>query len=70
MIVLLKADLLIDMEAQRVVITGIGTISSVGIGKDDFWRGIVQGRSGVKRVSRIPLKLLISIQVNGWNQNK
>ncbi len=42
------------MTAQRVVITGIGTICSVGIGKDDFWRGIVQGRSGVKRVSRIP----------------
>ncbi len=42
------------MVAERVVITGIGTVSSVGIGKDEFWRGIVQGRSGVKRVTRIP----------------
>lgn len=42
------------MVAERVVITGIGTVSSVGIGKDEFWKGIVQGRSGVKRVSRIP----------------
>ena len=42
------------MVAERVVITGIGTVSSVGIGKDEFWRGIVQGRSGVRRVTRIP----------------
>ncbi len=42
------------MVAERVVITGIGTVSSVGIGKDEFWRGIVQGKSGVKRVTRIP----------------
>jgi 3-oxoacyl-[acyl-carrier-protein] synthase II len=42
------------MVAERVVITGIGTVSSVGIGKDEFWRNIVQGRSGVKRVTRIP----------------
>jgi 3-oxoacyl-[acyl-carrier-protein] synthase II len=42
------------MVVERVVITGIGTVSSVGIGKDEFWKGIVQGRSGVKRVTRIP----------------
>ena len=40
---------------NRVVITGIGPISSVGIGKDKFWQGIVSGRSGVKRIERIPL---------------
>ncbi len=42
------------MVEERVVITGIGTVSSVGIGKEEFWRGIVQGKSGVKRVTRIP----------------
>jgi 3-oxoacyl-[acyl-carrier-protein] synthase II len=42
------------MVVERDVITGIGTVSSVGIGKDEFWKGIVQGRSGVKRVTRIP----------------
>lgn len=42
------------MAVERVVITGIGTVSSVGIGKDEFWQGIVAGRSGVKRVTRIP----------------
>lgn len=44
------------MTKQRVVVTGIGTVSSVGIGKDNFWEGIVNGRSGVKRVTRIEEK--------------
>lgn len=42
------------MTSKRVVVTGIGVISSVGIGKDDFWAGLLEGRSGVKRVTRIP----------------
>ena len=42
------------MVSERVVITGIGVVSSVGIGKEAFWRGIVQGKSGVRRVTRIP----------------
>jgi len=32
---------------QRVVITGLGVVSPVGIGKDAFWDAIVQGRSGI-----------------------
>ncbi len=43
------------LSKSRVVITGIGPVSSVGIGKDKFWQGIVSGRSGVKRIERIPL---------------
>lgn len=39
---------------QRVVVTGIGAVSSVGIGKDAFWDGIVNGRSGIKRLTRVP----------------
>jgi len=31
---------------NRVVITGIGAITPVGIGKDEFWDSIIQGRSG------------------------
>jgi 3-oxoacyl-[acyl-carrier-protein] synthase II len=32
---------------ERVVITGIGVVSSVGIGKDAFWDSLLKGRSGV-----------------------
>ena len=42
------------MVLERVVITGIGIVSSVGIGKDAFWHGIIHGKSGVRRVTQIP----------------
>jgi 3-oxoacyl-[acyl-carrier-protein] synthase II len=42
------------MAKERVVVTGIGTVSPVGIGREQFWQGIVQGRSGICRVTRIP----------------
>lgn len=38
--------------AKRAVITGIGAISSIGTGKDDFWNNLVQGRSGIGEVER------------------
>ncbi|HNG75866.1 MAG TPA: beta-ketoacyl synthase N-terminal-like domain-containing protein, partial [Candidatus Obscuribacter sp.] len=51
------------MTKERVVVTGIGPISAVGTGKDDFWQGIVSGRSGVKLVQRIPEKLRPSCKI-------
>ncbi len=36
---------------RRVVITGYGVISPVGIGIDDFWNSLASGKSGVTRVS-------------------
>ena len=36
-----------DNLRQRVVITGLGVVSPVGIGKDAFWDAVVQGRSGI-----------------------
>ena len=36
----------------RVVVTGIGVISSVGIGKEAFWESLLEGRSGVSKVER------------------
>jgi len=37
---------------RRVVITGIGCVSPIGIGKEQFWRSLKEGRSGVTRISR------------------
>jgi 3-oxoacyl-[acyl-carrier-protein] synthase II len=42
------------MTKERVVVTGIGVVSSVGTGTADFWQGITSGRSGVKRITRVP----------------
>jgi 3-oxoacyl-[acyl-carrier-protein] synthase II len=38
--------------SRRVVITGIGLLSSVGIGTEATWLGLVAGRSGVARVTK------------------
>jgi 3-oxoacyl-[acyl-carrier-protein] synthase II len=34
-------------EAERIVVTGIGVVSPIGIGRSAFWRNLVEGRSGV-----------------------
>jgi 3-oxoacyl-[acyl-carrier-protein] synthase II len=36
---------------KRVALTGIGVISPIGIGKDAFWTGLMEGRSGVRRLT-------------------
>lgn len=38
------------MERRRVVITGMGVVSPVGIGVDAFWNGLLEGKSGVSRI--------------------
>jgi len=39
------------MKARRAVITGIGPITCIGIGKEAFWRGILAERSGITRIT-------------------
>lgn len=34
-------------EDQRIVVTGMGLLTPLGIGIDSFWNGLVEGRSGV-----------------------
>lgn len=36
---------------RDVVITGIGVLSPIGIGKDEFWDGLIQGKSGFKKIT-------------------
>ena len=35
---------------RRVVVTGLGPVTPIGIGKDAFWDALVSGKSGVRRV--------------------
>jgi len=48
----------------RVVISGMGIVSPNGIGKQDFCRAILAGKSGVKRISRFDPSCL-PVQVAG-----
>jgi len=41
---------------RRIVVTGLGVVSSVGIGKDAFWKAITSGKSGISRVSSFDTK--------------
>lgn len=38
-------------EDQRVVVTGMGVLTPLGIGIDMFWNGLVEGRSGVDKIT-------------------
>jgi 3-oxoacyl-[acyl-carrier-protein] synthase II len=38
---------------RRVVITGMGAVSSLGIGTNKLWQSIKQGKSGISRIERI-----------------
>ncbi|MEW6586335.1 MAG: beta-ketoacyl-[acyl-carrier-protein] synthase family protein [Nitrospirota bacterium] len=38
---------------KRVVVTGLGAVSSLGIGWPEFWDGLLNGKSGISPVSSI-----------------
>lgn len=35
---------------NRIVVTGIGVVSPIGTGKEEFWRNCVEGRSGIRPI--------------------
>ena len=40
------------MNKRRVVVTGIGMISPLGVGNEPTWQGLIEGRSGVGRITK------------------
>jgi 3-oxoacyl-[acyl-carrier-protein] synthase II len=45
-----------DKAGHRVIaVTGMGVITSLGVGKDDNWTKLTAGHSGIRRISRFPL---------------
>lgn len=36
---------------RRIVVTGLGVVSSIGIGKDEFWKNLITGKSGITDIS-------------------
>jgi 3-oxoacyl-[acyl-carrier-protein] synthase II len=39
-------------ERRRVVVTGIGPVTPVGTGVEDFWAGLTSGRNGIRTITR------------------
>jgi 3-oxoacyl-[acyl-carrier-protein] synthase II len=46
------------MNKRRIVVTGIGVVSSVGVGKDEFWKSIISGKSGISKITSFNTKEL------------
>src|SRR6185295_696499 len=56
---------------RRVVITGMGCVTPIGIGREAFWQGLQNGESGVRRietfdVSNSPIKIAAQVQNFDW----
>ena len=48
--------------AHRVAVTGMGAISSVGVGVPALWKGLLAGRGGFRRIERFdPSRLSVQI---------
>jgi len=56
---------------RRVVITGMGCVTPIGIGRDAFWTALQNGRSGVRRiesfdVTNSPVKIAAQVLDFDW----
>jgi 3-oxoacyl-[acyl-carrier-protein] synthase II len=36
---------------NRVVVSGIGVVTPIGIGREEFWEGLLAGRNGISRIT-------------------
>lgn len=57
-----------ETKARRVVVTGLGVVSGVGTGVQDFWDGLLAGESSIKRIESFdpdPFKCKIGSEVRG-----
>src|SRR6266487_5929529 len=56
---------------RRVVITGLGCVTPIGIGRKAFWQGLLNGVSGVRTieafdVSNSPVKIAAEVRDFDW----
>src|SRR5260370_27872414 len=56
---------------RRVVITGMGCVTPIGIGREAYWSGLREGASGVRRiesfdVSNSPVKIAAEVRDFDW----
>jgi len=58
------------MQKKRIVVTGIGVISPVGVGKTNYWNSLVSGVSGVGRITHFDptgFDVQIAAEVKGFD---
>lgn len=55
---------------RRVVITGMGCVTPIGIGRAAFWRALIRGESGVRRITSFDTKnspVKIAAEIDGFD---
>ena len=58
------------LRGAEVVITGVGVVSPIGIGKDAFWQSLLEQQSGVRRMElfeRARLPFVLGAEVQGFD---
>jgi 3-oxoacyl-[acyl-carrier-protein] synthase II len=58
---------------RRVVITGLGPITAIGVGKKAFWERLTSGKSGIGPVTRFDPSLFnarSAAEINEWDPEK
>lgn len=58
------------MELKRVVITGLGALTPIGNTVEEYWDGLVNGKSGAARITRFDpskFKTQFACEVKGFN---
>ena len=48
------------MSGRRVVLTGVGLVSSVGLGTQATWEGLCAGRTGIGAITRFDVSKFAS----------
>jgi nodulation protein E len=58
---------------NRVVVTGLGVVSPIGSTREEFWSGLVEARSGIGPITRIPterLNIRIAAEVRDFDPSQ
>lgn len=61
------------MKYQKVVITGLGAVTPVGIGVDEFWSSLVNGKSGISPITAFDASkytVKVAAEVKGFDPGK
>ena len=57
-------------DSHRVVVTGVGVVSPIGIGQESFWQNLIAGRSGIDLLTAFPvggLSSKLAAEVRGFD---